>query len=191
LARAPAAAVGEVLEAGVEDVAGDADAGAVRAPWWAAWYAQLPLGGRAAVEAEAVSWATQLFTALEWRQFDRPPVIAGRDDWWQAPGGRLVLQGRAEVRAQLEESTALLVMAGRSCGEDWRVRLGFPALVCLLARGERALPGRVVGIWPASGQTRALALDGPALDEVARAVVAATASWVGAKTQAAASVHAG
>lgn len=183
LARTPGVAVNEVLDAGVEDVARHDPAGAIRSPWWATWYAQLPVGGRAAVKAEAVTWATQLLTAFEWRRFDRPPAIAGRDDWWQAPGGRLALRGRADVRAQLGERAALVVVGGRSCDGDWKIRLGFPALVCLLARGERALPCRVVGVWPASGQTRVLDVDSPALEAVAKAVVSATETWIGASAR--------
>ena len=179
LSRTPAAAVRDVLAAGVED-ATRRDPAPTRAPWWAPWYAGLSLGGRAAVEAEAVTWATYLFTALEWWRFDRPPVIAGRDDWWQAPNGRLVVQGRAEVRAQVERRASFLVVTGRWCSEDWRIRLGFPALACLLARGERAVPCRVIGTWPASGQTRVLPIDAAVIDEVARAVESAAATWIGA-----------
>jgi hypothetical protein len=184
LSRAPAAAVSEVLEAGVEDVARGNTAAATRSPWWAGWYAGLPLGGRAAVEAEAVTWATHLVTALEWWRFERPPVIGGRDDWWQAPNGRLAVPGRAEVRAQLDTRASFLVVAGRWCSGDWRIRLGFPALVSLLARGERALPCRVIGMWPSSGQTRVLHIDATLIDEVAQTVVSTAATWIGASAPA-------
>ena len=92
---------------------GRAGADGARPPWWAEWYCGLGPGGRAVVEAEAVTWATQLSTALQWERFERPPVIGGRDDWWACPGARrLTLKGRADVRAIVEGRQALLVVSG-------------------------------------------------------------------------------
>jgi|HubBroStandDraft_1064217.scaffolds.fasta_scaffold99812_2 hypothetical protein len=182
----PAAAVAEVLAAGVEDVADGLDGadGAARAPWWAGWYAGLAAGGRAMVEAEAVTWATQLWTALEWERVG-PAVVGGGDDWWDCPGTRAItLRGRAEVRVRAGERPALLVVGSGLPPTDWRGTLGFPALVAALARGEGAVAGRVVGLWPASGQVRILPVDAAALTATATAVVAAVATWVDARLEA-------
>ncbi len=183
--RSPASAVAEVLAAGADDATRQQASDPNGPPWWAAWYSQLPPGGRAAVAADAVTWASQLFSAFEWERFDRPPVIGGRDDWWRTSGGRLALRGRVEVRAQLEGTSAFAVMAHGWSDTYWRTRLGFPALVCLLARGERAVPSRVVGIWPASGQIRVLPVDVPALRQVADSVLAAVATLVDARLESA------
>ncbi|HLI74129.1 MAG TPA: hypothetical protein VKU86_09640 [Acidimicrobiales bacterium] len=183
--RSPASAVAEVLAAAADDATRQQAPDPNGPPWWAAWYLQLPSGGRAAVAAEAVTWATQLFSAFEWDRFDRPPVIGGRDDWWRTAGGRLALQGRVEVRAQLDGTTAFAVVAHGWSDTYWRTRLGFPALVSLLARGERAVPGRVVGIWPASGQIRVLPVDIPILRQVADSVLAAAATLVDARLESA------
>jgi hypothetical protein len=183
----PAAAVAQVLAAGVEDAAaaesgGPTDPGA-RAPWWAGWYTGLGAGGRAMVEAEAVTWATQLWTALEWDRLGQP-VVGGADDWWDCPGTRaLTLRGHAEVRVRTGGRPALLVVGSGVPPPHWRVALGFPALVSALARGVRAVPARVVGLWPASGQVRILPVDGPSLFDAATAVVSATATCVDARLE--------
>jgi hypothetical protein len=174
--------VAEVLAIGVEDAADDGDPGS-RPPWWAAWYAGLAAGGRAMVEAEAVTWATQLWTALEWERLAQALVGAG-DDWWDCPGTRaLTLHGRADVRVRAEGRPVLLTVGSGVPSSQWRGELGFPALVCAMARGERSVPARVVGWWPASGQVRILPVDAAALDEVATAVVGAVATWVDARIE--------
>ena len=171
-----------VLRPGVEAVAGGGDPGA-RPPWWAAWYGGLGPGGRAVVEAEAVTWATQLWTALDWGRLGRAEV-GGRDDWWDCPGTRaLTVRGRRDVRCRVGGRPVLLVVGSGVPGAGWHETLGFPALVAALAGGDRAVPGRVVGLWPASGQVRILPVDGAVLAESATAVVGATATWVDARLE--------
>jgi hypothetical protein len=175
---APAVAVAEVLAEGLEDVAVAARTGAVRAPWWAEWYAGLPGGGRAVVCAEAVTWATQLLGAVDWPRLARP-VIGGRDDWWQCPGATpIVLKGRADVRSLEGRRPALLVVGTGRCQADWRTQLGYPGLVATLGRDAHVAPRRVVGVWPQSGQVRVLPVDLAMLRATAAAVVAAVATWV-------------
>ena len=182
---APVTAVREVLYVALEEVAatvpGSGPGKGPRPPWWAEFYRGLGPGGRAVVEAEAVTWSTHLWTALAWERFDHVPAVGGRDDWWACPGARqLTLKGRAEVRAPCGDRHALLVVAGGVPTPGWRIELGFPALVAALVRGERGAPVRVVGTWPVSGQFRVLEVDADALVEVARAVVSATGTWVDA-----------
>ncbi len=184
LSPSPAVAVAEVLAGGLEDVSGEAVPG-VRAPWWAQWYAGLPRGGRAVVVAEAVTWATQLVTAVDWSRIPRLPVIGGRDDWWQCPGGaQLALKGRAEVRVLGQRRPALLVVGSGRCQPDWRVELGYPGLVAALVRDAQAAPCRVVGVWPQSGQVRVLPVDLSVLRATATAVVAAVGTWVDGRIEA-------
>ena len=181
-ASTPQTAVAEVLESGVEDLAAAARAqGGQSPPWWAEWYAGLALGGRATVQAEALTWATQLWTALDWCRFERPPVIGGRDDWWDCPGRRqLAVRGRAEVRAWAGSRPAMLVVAAGSPGTGWRAELAQRALVVALARGEGPIPARVVGLWPTSGLVRICEVDITALHEAAAALVSAVGTWVNA-----------
>jgi hypothetical protein len=178
LSAGPAAAVADVLADGLEDAAAAAGSDGVRAPWWAPWYAGLARGSRAVVAAEAVTWATQLLTAVDWGRIARP-VIGGRDEWWPCPGEpRLVLRGRADVRIFARRRPALLVVGTGRCQGDWRLALGYPALVAALVRDAHAAPGRVVGVWPQSGQVRVLSVDTAMLRATARACVAAVATWI-------------
>jgi hypothetical protein len=176
-APTPAAAVAEVLAAGVEDAADGVDPTA-RPPWWARWYGALGPGGRALVEAEAVTWATQVWTALEWERLEQA-AVGGVDDWWDCPGTRvLTLRGQADVRVRAGGRPVLLVVGTWVPPSDWRLSLGFPALVSALARGEKSVPARVVGLWPASGQVRILPVDDDVLGETDTAVADAVALWV-------------
>jgi hypothetical protein len=182
-ASGPGLAVAEVLDEALDDAAAGRGAGP-RPPWWSPWYATLAPAARAVVRAEASTWATQVWGALEWDRLRPGPVIGGRDDWWECPGGHgLALRGRADVRVPLAGRQALLVVRGGVASPDWPVDLGFPALVGALVRGERGLPARVVGTWPASGQCRVLEVDGPALAAAADAVVRAVGTWVDARIE--------
>jgi hypothetical protein len=185
LSPGPALAVADVLTDGLEDVSMATGSAAVKPPWWAEWYAGLPGGGRAVVRAEAVAWATQLFTALDWRRIPRLPVIGGRDDWWQCPDEpQLVLKGRADVRSFDRRRPAFLVVGTGRCRADWRTELGYPALVAALVRDAHAAPSRVVGVWPQSGQVRVLPVDLATLRATATALVAAVATWVDGRIEA-------
>lgn len=177
---APQTAVSEVLEAGIEELAESLRShGAPRPPWWAEWYASLGPGGRATVNAEAVTWATQLWTSIDWARLERPPVIGGRDDYWDCPGRRrLVVRGRAEVRAFSGDRPVMLVVAQRYPGSAWRAELAHRALVVAMSRGESAVPARVVGLWPASGMVRICEVDEASMSEAADALVFAVATWV-------------
>jgi hypothetical protein len=148
------------------------------------WLAHLPASGRAAVSAEAVTWATRLWSALDWAAFDETPVI-GRDHWWESPHSSLLaIRGRAEVRADIgpdsrRRSTHLVVLGGpRRAGI--RSELAVVALVEALRAGPAAAPGRVVGWWPDSGHLVRLDIDRRALDSglaaIGRTLTASAAS---------------
>jgi len=183
---APQTAVAEVLASGIEELADDAlRVGGGRPRWWARWYASLGPGGRAIVQAEAATWATQLWTALEWHRFERPPVVGGRDDYWDCPGRRrLLVRSRAEVRALAHGRSVLLVVGSGCPGPGWRAELANRALVLAMARGERSVPARVVGLWPASGTVRTCEVGIDALSEAADELVSAAAVWVEARVRA-------
>jgi hypothetical protein len=110
------------------------------------WVDALPAAGRAAVGAEAVTWSTRLWCALDWSAFPAPPVI-GRDHWWDSPHSALLaLRGRADVRTV---HAHLVVLTGPR-HDPVRAELALVTLVeALRLRGD--MPGRVVGWWPDSG----------------------------------------
>jgi hypothetical protein len=111
------------------------------------WLAGLPPAGRAAVGAEAVTWATRLWCALDWQALPAPLAI-GRDHWWDSPHSSLLaLRGRAEVRTG---SSHLVLLAGPR-RDSIRAELSVVALVeALRGRGTTG-PGPVVGWWADSG----------------------------------------
>jgi hypothetical protein len=111
------------------------------------WIDGLPPAGRAAVGAEAVTWATRLWCALDWSAFPTPPAV-GRDHWWDSPHSALLaLRGRADVRTV---HAHLVVLSGPR-RDSVRAELALVTLVeALRLRGDD-VPGRVVGWWPDSG----------------------------------------
>jgi hypothetical protein len=111
------------------------------------WVAALPPAGRAAVGAEAITWATRLWCALDWPALGGPPTL-GRDRWWDSPHSALLaLRGRAEVRS---ERANLVVLSGPR-RDSVRAELSLVTLVESLRARSGAVPGRVVGWWPDSG----------------------------------------
>jgi hypothetical protein len=111
------------------------------------WVDGLSPAGRAAVGAEAVTWATRLWCALDWSAFPAVPEI-GRDHWWDSPHSALLaLRGRADVRTP---QAHLVVLSGPRRASV-RAELALVTLVeSLRLRGDE-VPGRVVGWWPDSG----------------------------------------
>jgi hypothetical protein len=110
------------------------------------WVAWLPPAGRTAVGAEAVTWATRLWCALDWSALG--PAAIGRDHWWDSPHSALLaLRGRADVRT----ATASLVVLSGPRRASVRAELALVALVEALRNRSGTVPGRVVGWWPDSG----------------------------------------
>jgi hypothetical protein len=113
------------------------------------WVASLSDAGRSAVAAEAVTWATRLWCALDWPALGEPLAV-GRDHWWDSPHSALLaLRGRADVRTRVAH---LVVLSGPRRASV-RAELALVALVeALRARSDaEPAPARVVGWWPDSG----------------------------------------
>lgn len=175
-APGPAAAVDEVVAAGIAEA--EHPGPGAGAPWWGSWVASLSPPAQAVVRAEALAWATDVWSALDWDRIGTRVTVGPRPARWHVQGrGRVSFEGRGDVTVWSAGRPALLVVAGGVASGAWRTGLAWPALVAALAYGERALPSRVVGLWPASGQVRILPVDGPALVEAAEAGVAAAARW--------------
>ncbi|HEY2215176.1 MAG TPA: hypothetical protein VGH31_08985 [Acidimicrobiales bacterium] len=120
------------------------------------WLAGLGAAGRAAVAADAVTWATRLWTALEWSALPSLPII-GQDRWWDSPRSSLLaLRSRAEVRCAIDDADGALiglhlVVLGGGRRASVRDELSVVALAEAL-RAQAEPPGRVVGWWPDSGR---------------------------------------
>lgn len=111
------------------------------------WIDSLSPAGRGAVGAEAVTWATRLWCALDWSSFPSAPIV-GRDHWWDSPHSALLaLRGRADVRSA---NAHLVVLSGPRRGSV-RAELALVTLVESLRLRGGDVPGRVVGWWPDSG----------------------------------------
>jgi len=172
-------AVADVLAAAESRLADPQSGGSVA--WWARWWSGLPAGARVVVQAEAVTWATQLWTGIAWGDLPGPAVVVTRDERWVVPSHRWCrLDGRIEVRIQTPRSCSYLVVGSGAAPADWRYDLGLPALVSALARGAAGSCATVVGWWPESGQIRVLPVDDTVLLDVGRAVVAVGAAWCAA-----------
>lgn len=176
--RSAAEAVASVL-AGAEDAYRTGE----RAPWWAAWWAGLGAGGRAVVQAEAVAWATRLWTGVDWQALTSRPVIVSRDDRWRCPSARwLTVHGRVDVLVPGgtdRGGSASLVVGSGPAPPAWAAALALPALVAALTRGAGATMARVVGWWPDTGQVRVLPVDDRVLGSAAATVAASASAWRG------------
>ncbi len=179
--RSPAEAVGPVADQAVADW----EQTGWRTYHWEPWLAGLAPGARAAVLAEATTWATSLWSSLDWEAFGPVPEIGGPDDTWVCPASRSVrLKGRCEMRVPLGDrpgtvagapaggSRGLVSVASGSPGATWGEELAYLALVAGLRTPIRPRPARVVGLWPEAGVYRIVETDEQVLAAAADRVVA-------------------
>lgn len=166
----PAAAVGPVVDAAVAEWH--------RTGWrtfhWEPWLANLGGAARAAVLAEAATWATAVWTSVDWVRLPVRPRLGGPDDRWScptAPGVQLV--ARSEMRVTLDSgtaangttrtATALVSISGGTPRPGWESELGYLAMVGRLGPSGGACPVRVVGLWPEAGEHRVVEVTEPIL----------------------------
>jgi hypothetical protein len=176
---APAQAVADVLAGALTPQAHQGGSG-----WWEEWFRGLAPGARAVVRSEAVVWATQLHGALEW---DRIAACArlGCDLRWVCPGSpRVTLHAKVDVQTEVQGRPVLLVMSTGAAGPCWEPSLALTALAAGLVRGTDSVPARVVGIWPASGQTRILPIEHGTLEAASTNVSEAALALAGASRRA-------
>jgi hypothetical protein len=142
------------------------------------WLTGLSPAGLAAVEAEAVTWATRLWCGLDWNAFEETPVI-GRDCWWDSPHSSLLaIRSRAEVRTTVQDGAGApfsvhLVVLGGSRRPTIRSELSVVALVEAVQAPKSLPPGRVVGWWPDSGHSVTVEVDHATLDAGVAAITRA------------------
>jgi len=171
----------EAVRAVIDDAVRAADQGEASASAMDCWLAGLPPAGRVAVHADAVTWATRLWCALDWSALEGVPAI-GRDHWWDSPHSSLLaLRSRAEVRSIARDATGKpfsvhLVVLGGSRRPTIRSELSVAAMVEVLAAPASLPPGRIVGWWADSGRAIALEIDQAALAAGMAAVTRTMAS---------------
>ncbi len=145
---------------------------------WEPWFAGLAPGARAMVLADAVGWATALWSSLDWEVIGPRAQIGGVDDQWNCPPPHPVrLKGRSELGVPLGSGAmALVSVSGGTPGESWAEELAFLALVAALRRPSRPVPARVLGLWPDAAAQRQVEIGEDILiDAVARVVSTVTA----------------
>lgn len=161
---------------------------------WEPWLAALAPGARAVAMAEAVGWASSLWSSLDWSLIDPALLFGGPEDQWTCPAVRTVrLKGRAELRVPLAgpgpgntpeggAPTALVSVSGGCPSEAWREELAYLALVASLRSPSRPVPARVLGRWPDAGADRTVEIDEQALDAAVDRVVECVTAVVEARS---------
>jgi hypothetical protein len=163
-ATQPAAQVAGVLAA-----AGRGATTSVERSWWGDWFATIPPAGRAAATSEALTWATQLFGALDWSRLTDARI--GEDRRWDCPGAqRVAVHAKVDVRIEVDGRPVFFLMPTGVPGPNWWAPLALSALVTGLVDGPTSVPARVVALWPASGQVRILDLEPETLERAASTI---------------------
>jgi hypothetical protein len=187
----------------VGPVADEAVAEWSRSGWrtfhWEPWMAALSPAARSAALAEAATWATGLWSGLDWRAFDPSIRIGGPDDQWICTASRTVrLKGRSELRIPLERTpgdgtgksasgsvsmSALVSVASGIPAPGWETELGFLALAASLRSPSGPIPERVVGLWPDAGEFRSVDITPGILADAVDRVIACIAAVVEARLE--------
>lgn len=180
-ARTPA----EAVAATVASLAADGRHGLGRAGSLTAWAGRLAAPALAIVQAEATTWATELWMAVVWPRLGPGVRLGGPTARWSSascPAGSL--QGRVDVRvASPGGGTAFLTVLPGAPGPGSREELGLAALVAALAvpaddaapATPSPVPRRVAGWWPDCGRALVVPVDHRLLEETCTAVLRAVA----------------
>jgi hypothetical protein len=181
-AATPAEAVGLV----VGDPGGPHGVGRSGPGSCADWLTSLAAPARSLVAAEATTWATRLWTALDWSRLGDHLLVGGPDRWWRWSDGslRVAVRGRVDVRvgaAGGRGGAALVVLDGQPGPATRHGLLLRPLVETLSTRSRRPASTleRVVGWWPDCGKAWVVPVDEGALGAAADAVVAATGPLLG------------
>lgn len=166
-ATSPADAVGLVMS----DPYGPDGVKSAGAASCADWIIGLARPARSVVQAESVTWATRLWTAVDWHRPDVVPEVGPPDRWWRHRRPvRVAMRGRCDVRFRTPAGPALLTMLGGTPAPEDRLALCVAALVDALAHPQD-VPARVAGWWPDCGRAWFVEVDTRTLASTATAVV--------------------
>jgi hypothetical protein len=154
---------------------------------WEPWVAGLPPGGRANVLADAVTWASALWSSFDWATFPEPPAVGGPGAQWTTPrarGVRLTSRTDLKVRGSRpagegdgSEPLALVSVLNGAPPPEGTSALAYPALVAALCAPWRGAPSRSVGLWPDAGRVESVEVDVAALEAAADLVVETVVRW--------------
>jgi hypothetical protein len=155
---------------------------------WEPWFAGLAPGARAMVLAEAVGWATAVWSSFDWEVIGTRVQIGGLDDQWSCPApGGVLLKGRSELSVPLGAGAVALVSVSSGCpGELWAEELAYLALVAALRRPSRPVPARVLGLWLDAGAQCHVEIGAEILTDAAARVVSTVTAMVEARAAVAA-----
>ncbi|MGH9089068.1 MAG: hypothetical protein ACRDYZ_13330, partial [Acidimicrobiales bacterium] len=104
-----------------------------RAGSLAEWLGSLPAAARAIVEAEAATWATDLWSAVEWGRLGPGVRVGGPEPLWSPAGSpATALRGRVDIRVDGGGGAFLTVLPGQPVPAS-RVELGLSALAAALS----------------------------------------------------------
>jgi len=138
---------------------------------------------RSAAIAHAVTYATELYCALNWKLFERHPIIGGPDATAILRSQGLLLRGRSELICDIERldngeltESRLVVMHG-GIASDTTLLLGTAALSSTLASSDRTAPARMVAFFPTSGQSAVLEVTETILQRTALGIAKRLANW--------------
>lgn len=158
----------------------------------ARWVRDLPDAARTAVAADATTWATRLWTCVDWWRL--PGARVGEaDEWWEGRSGaaRVAVRGRADIRWEAGGGAGgpvhLSMLAGWPSGSS-ATELALSALVPALRPGG-AVPAAVAGWWPDCGKAWVVAVDAALLDATADAVTDAVTDAVASVLPGATGTH--
>jgi hypothetical protein len=145
------------------------------------------------VMAEAVTWATTVWTSFDWDGFPAPPLVGGTDDRWECRAAPAVqLRGRAELRVAVTPTApgsrgtsgagpqALVSVTGGCPTDGWADELAYLALVAGLRPGADAFPVRVLGLWPDTGILRTVEIGAAMVDRAVDLVATTFEALAGA-----------
>jgi len=170
----------EACEAVVAEAITRATSGAERSGSLGSWLASAPKPIRTMAVASASSYATELWSALEWSAMAELPTIGGSDDTVVHRPSGLLLKGRAEVIVHGSDergsSARLLVLGGTPRPEDL-LTLGAAALTATLADRDGQAPSVMVGWHPAAGQAVVLPVDHIVLRRAAAGIRQRVTTW--------------
>lgn len=162
---------------------------------WEPWLAGLAPGARAVVLADAIGWATGVWSAFDWRSVTPDAEIGASQDQWVCPAAPSVrLRARPDLRVRLvgsavagadepsaERPVALVSVCGGAPAPGWVDELAYLALVSAVRSTIRPVPVRVMGLWPDAGIHRLVEIDDLSFDRVIDRVAAAVSAVVAAR----------
>ncbi len=146
---------------------------------WEPWYSRLGAGGRAATIADAVTWATSVAAAVDWRRCERTDFESTRERARIGAAPGVLVSGRFDATVRTASGPAGITIFNGAPRGDIETKTLLPALARFLRPGAPSLPDRMVGLWPDARTTVSVRVDDHALERAAAAVGSALVAAFG------------